>query len=154
MELSHMKAVVQRARDASVTVAGEIVGRIDRGMVVLLGVGREDDERHARMLARKVAALRLFPDDADVPNLSLIDTGYAALVVSQFTLLGDTRKGNRPSYVDAASPETAEKLYEAFVEELRGAIGELRVATGKFRMMMDVAFVNEGPFTLLLESKV
>ncbi len=149
-----MKAVVQRARQASVTVAGDIVGRIDRGMVVLLGVGREDDERHVRMLARKVAALRLFPDADGVPNLSLVDTGYAALVVSQFTLLGDTRKGNRPSYVDAAPPELAERLYRLFVEELRVLLGESRVATGVFRAMMDVEFVNEGPFTLLLESKV
>lgn len=149
-----MKAVVQRARQASVTVAGEIVGRIDRGMVVLLGVGREDDERHARMLARKIAALRLFPDADGVPNLSLVDTGYSALVVSQFTLLGDTRKGNRPSYVDAAPPELAENLYRLVVEELRGLLGDSRVATGVFRAMMDVEFVNEGPFTLLLESKV
>jgi D-tyrosyl-tRNA(Tyr) deacylase len=149
-----MKAVVQRAREASVTVGGEVVGSISRGMVVLLGVGRDDTEAHAAMLARKVAALRLFPDANDVPNLSLIDTGYEALVVSQFTLLGDTRKGNRPSYIDAAPPELAEGLYEKFVAELRGAIGADRVATGRFRQMMDVAFVNEGPFTLLLESKV
>jgi len=149
-----MKAVVQRARAASVTVDGEVVGSIDRGMVVLLGVGRDDTEAHADMLARKVAALRLFPDSNDVPNLSLIDTGFAALVVSQFTLLGDTRKGNRPSYIDAAPPELAEALYERFVAALRASIGAERVATGRFRMMMDVAFVNEGPFTLLLESKV
>jgi D-tyrosyl-tRNA(Tyr) deacylase len=149
-----MKAVIQRARDASVTVDGEIIGRIDRGLVVLLGVGREDNEAHARMLARKVAALRLFPDAADVPNLSLLDTGYSALVVSQFTLLGDTRKGNRPSYIDAAPPELAQALYELFVAALREELGPERVATGKFRAMMDVAFVNEGPFTLLLESKV
>jgi D-tyrosyl-tRNA(Tyr) deacylase len=148
-----MKAVVQRAREASVTVAGTIVGSIDRGMVVLLGVGREDTVAHATMLARKVAALRLFPDGDDVPNLSLIDTGYAALVVSQFTIMGDTRKGNRPSYIDAAPPELAEALYERFVADLRGHIGADRVATGRFRQMMDVAFVNEGPFTLLLESK-
>lgn len=149
-----MRAVVQRARNASVTVDGEITGAIDRGMVVLLGVGPEDDERHAATLARKVAALRLFPDSNDVPNLSLIDTGYSALVVSQFTLMADTRKGNRPSYIGAAPPEQAEQLYERFVEFLRGEIGTERVATGRFRAMMDVAFVNEGPFTLLLESKV
>jgi D-tyrosyl-tRNA(Tyr) deacylase len=149
-----MKAVVQRAREGSVTVEGEVVGRIDRGMVLLLGVGRDDDAAHAAMLARKVAALRLFPDEAGVPNLSLVDTGYEALVISQFTLLGDTRKGNRPSYVGAAPPELAEALYERFVAELRALIGEGRVATGRFRVMMDVAFVNEGPFTLLLESKV
>ncbi|MBS1912457.1 MAG: D-tyrosyl-tRNA(Tyr) deacylase [Bacteroidetes bacterium] len=149
-----MKAVVQRVRDASVTVDGRIVGSIPRGMVVLLGVGRADTEAHADMLARKIAALRLFPDANEIPNLSLIDTGYSALVVSQFTLLGDTRKGNRPSYVDAAAPELAEQLYERFNEALRGIIGSDRVATGRFRTMMDVAFVNEGPFTLLVESKV
>lgn len=149
-----MKAVVQRARGASVTVDGEVVGAIDRGMVVLLGVGHDDDEAHAASLARKVAALRLFPDEKDVPNLSLLDTGLSALVVSQFTLMADTRKGNRPSYVAAAPPEQAERLYEYFVAQLRAAIGADRVATGRFRAMMDVAFVNEGPFTLLLESKV
>ncbi len=149
-----MKAVVQRARDASVSVAGEVVGNIDRGVVVLLGVARDDTEAHADMLARKVAALRLFPDTDGVPNLSLLDTGFGALVVSQFTLLADTRKGNRPGYTDAAPPELAERLYERFAEGLRGHIGAERVATGRFRAMMDVAFVNEGPFTLLLESKV
>ncbi len=123
-------------------------------MVVLLGVGRADTEAHADMLARKIAALRLFPDADEIPNLSLVDTGYSALVVSQFTLLGDTRKGNRPSYADAAPPELAEHLYERFNEALRGIIGSDRVATGRFRMMMDVAFVNEGPFTLLVESRV
>lgn len=148
-----MKAVVQRAREASVTVDGQTVGTIDRGVVVLLGVAVDDDERHAVMLSRKVASLRLFPDGDDVPNLSLIDTGYSALVVSQFTLLGDTRKGNRPSYTAAAPPELAERLYEYFVTRLREEIGGDRVATGKFRAMMDVRFVNEGPFTLLLESK-
>ncbi|MEP7219947.1 MAG: D-aminoacyl-tRNA deacylase [Bacteroidota bacterium] len=149
-----MKAVVQRAGNASVTVGGEVVGAIDRGMVVLLGVARDDDPAHAAMLARKIAGLRLFPDAGDVPNLSLLDTGFSALVVSQFTLLGDTRKGNRPSYINAAPPELAEPLYERFVAELRGLIGADRVATGRFRVMMDVAFVNEGPFTLLLESKI
>ncbi len=149
-----MKAVVQRARGASVTIDGEVVGNIGRGMVVLLGVGREDDRAHAAMLARKIASLRLFPDANDVPNLSLLDTGYAALVVSQFTLMADTRKGNRPSYTGAAAPDLAVPLYEFFVSELRALIGADRVATGRFGAMMDVAFVNEGPFTLLLESRV
>ena len=106
------------------------------------------------MLARKVAALRLFPDEGDVPNLSLVDTGFSALVISQFTLLADTRKGNRPGYSAAAPPELAEPLYELFVSELRAHLGSDRVATGRFGARMDVAFVNEGPFTLLLESKV
>lgn len=149
-----MKAIVQRAREASVIVEGEVVGAIDRGMVVLLGVGREDTDAHASALARKVSALRLFPDAEGVPNHSLLETGYGALVVSQFTLMADTRKGNRPSYTDAAPPEDAERLYERFVSELRSILGPERVATGRFRTMMDVAFVNEGPFTLLLESKV
>lgn len=148
-----VKAVVQRARTASVTVSGEVVGAIERGVVVLLGVGQGDDETHARGLARKVAQLRLFPDDAGVPNVSLVDTGYGALVISQFTLLADTRKGNRPSYTGAAAPEHAERLYELFVAELRTHLGSASVETGRFGAMMDVAFVNEGPFTLLLESK-
>ncbi|HVK40802.1 MAG TPA: D-aminoacyl-tRNA deacylase [Candidatus Kapabacteria bacterium] len=148
-----MKAVVQRARAASVAVDGRTIGAIERGLVVLLGVGHDDDDAHATMLARKVAQLRVFPDEAGVPNLSLIDTGHGALVISQFTLLADTRKGNRPSYVGAAAPELAERLYERFVGELRGHLGDERVATGRFGAMMDVAFVNEGPFTLLLESK-
>lgn len=149
-----MKAVIQRARNATVTVAGEVVGAIPKGMVVLLGVAAADTAPHAAMLAKKVANLRLFPDANDVPNLSLLDTGHGALVISQFTLLADTRKGNRPSYIAAAPPQLANELYERFVEELRGLIGPNNVATGRFREMMDVAFVNEGPFTLLLESKV
>jgi D-tyrosyl-tRNA(Tyr) deacylase len=122
-------------------------------MVVLLGVGQSDTGADAVALARRVAALRIFPDEADVPNLSLVDTGHGALVISQFTLLADTRKGNRPSYIDAARPELAVPLYETFVAELRGIIGAGKVATGRFGAMMDVAFVNEGPFTLMLESK-
>lgn len=149
-----MKAVVQRARDASVMVDGNVVGRIDRGMVVLLGVGHDDDEVHAARLARKIAALRVFPDAAGVPNLSLLDTGLGALIISQFTLLADTRKGNRPSYIGAAQPEQAERLYEIFLDVLRRTIGPDNVASGVFGAMMDVAFVNEGPFTLILESRV
>jgi D-tyrosyl-tRNA(Tyr) deacylase len=148
-----VKAVIQRARGASVRVGGDIVGSIERGLVVLLGVGHDDDETHAEMLARKVAQLRIFPDDAGVPNLSLIDTGFGALVVSQFTLLADTRRGNRPSYVGAAAPEIAERLYERFVAELGARLGAERVSTGRFGATMDVALVNEGPFTLILESK-
>jgi D-tyrosyl-tRNA(Tyr) deacylase len=148
-----LKVLVQRARDASVTVDGQVIGAIAKGMVVLLGVGQSDTGADAVALARRVAALRIFPDEADVPNLSLVDTGHGALVISQFTLLADTRKGNRPSYIDAARPELAVPLYETFVAELRGIIGAGKVATGRFGAMMDVAFVNEGPFTLMLESK-
>lgn len=149
-----MKALIQRAREASVVVAGETVGAVDRGMLVLLGVGPDDDEAHAEMLAGKVARLRIFPDDQGVSNLSLLDTGGEALVVSQFTLMADTRKGNRPSYVGAAGPELAESLYERFVDVLRGHLGAGKVATGRFGAMMAVTFTNEGPFTVMLESKV
>ncbi|MCB0710703.1 MAG: D-tyrosyl-tRNA(Tyr) deacylase [Ignavibacteriae bacterium] len=149
-----MKAVIQRARQASVTVDGEITGKIDRGMLILLGVGHDDNEAHAEMLAGKIARLRIFPDERDVPNLSLLNTGFEALVVSQFTLMADTRKGNRPGFAGAAPPEQAEQLYNAFVQFLREQIGEGSVATGRFAAMMDVAFVNEGPYTVLLESKI
>lgn len=149
-----MKAVVQRAREASVTVEGRLVGNIRRGMVVLLGVGHEDNEAHAEQLAGKIARLRIFPDENDIPNRSLLDTGLEVLVVSQFTLMADTRKGNRPSYVDAAAPEPAARLYEHFVRTLQNLIGTEKVSTGRFAAMMDVAFVNEGPYTLILESKV
>ena len=106
------------------------------------------------MLAGKIARLRIFPDERDVPNLSLLNTGFEALVVSQFTLMADTRKGNRPGFAGAAPPEQAEQLYNAFVQFLREQIGEGSVATGRFAAMMDVAFVNEGPYTVLLESKI
>ncbi|MGE3801699.1 MAG: D-aminoacyl-tRNA deacylase [Candidatus Kapaibacterium sp.] len=149
-----MKAVIQRARKASVTVDGEITGKIDRGMLILLGVGHDDNEAHAEMLAGKIARLRIFPDEREVPNLSLLDTGFEALVVSQFTLMADTRKGNRPGFAGAAPPEQAEQLYNAFVQFLREQIGKGSVATGRFAAMMDVAFVNEGPYTVLLESKI
>ncbi|MBC8144284.1 MAG: D-tyrosyl-tRNA(Tyr) deacylase [bacterium] len=148
-----MKAVVQRVRNASVTVNGDIVGAIERGALILLGVAADDSTEQAKMLARKIAHLRFFPDDAGVPNLSLVDTGFGSLVVSQFTLLGDARRGNRPSYVAAAPPELAERLYLEFVESLRSHVAG-PVATGRFRAMMDVASVNEGPFTLLVESKI
>ena len=149
-----MKAVVQRARKGSVTVGKEVVGKIDRGMVIFLGVGHDDDEAHAEMLAGKIARLRIFPDQRDVPNLSLIDTGFEALVVSQFTLMADTRKGNRPGFSGAAPPEQAERLYECF-DRLHGEqIGNDQVSTGRFAAMMDVAFVNEGPYTLILESRI
>lgn len=147
-----MRVVVQRARDASVTVDGDVVGRIERGMIILLGVGHEDSEAGAEVLAGKIARLRIFPDERGVPNLSLLDTGLEAMVVSQFTLMADTRKGNRPSYVAAASPELAERLYEHFVGALREHLGGHKVATGRFAAMMDVLFVNEGPYTLILES--
>ena len=154
-----MIAVVQRAREASVVVDGAVVGAIDAGMVILLGVARDDTSAHAAVLARKAAALRIFPDAAGVPNVSLVDAGLAALVVSQFTLLADLRKGNRPGYGEAAPPEQAERLYEEFVVLLRAQLDPTgsdpaRVATGRFGAMMDVALVNDGPFTLVLDSRL
>ena len=149
-----MKAVIQRSGPAAVEVEREITGSIEEGMVILLGVGHEDDGAHAEALAGKVARIRIFPDEKDIPNRSLIDTGLEALVISQFTLMADTRKGNRPGYSDAAPPDQARALYEHFVEALKDILGTDKVATGRFGAMMDVSLVNRGPYTLLLESKV
>ena len=146
-----MRAVVQRVSQASVSVDGTLVGRIGRGLLVLLGVGVGDAEKDADFLAEKVLNLRVFPDDAGQMNRSVLDVRGGLLVVSQFTLYGDARKGRRPSYVDAAPPEEANRLYEHFVARVRAA--GLEVATGVFRAMMDVALVNEGPVTLLLDSR-
>ncbi len=144
-----MRALVQRVSRADVTVAGETVGAIAAGLVVLVGVTHGDDAAAADRLAAKVAYLRVFADAAGAMNTSLLETGGDALVVSQFTLYGDTRKGRRPSWVDAARPEHAEPLVEAFVTALRG-LG-VPVATGRFRADMQVALVNDGPVTLLIE---
>lgn len=146
-----MRAVVQRVKEASVTVAGEVVGRIGPGLVVLLGVGVGDADLDAGAMAEKVANLRIFADEKGQMNRSLLDVAGELLVVSQFTLLGDARRGRRPSYIEAAPPEEANRLYERFVAESRG-LG-LRVETGVFRADMDVAIVNEGPVTILLDSK-
>lgn len=145
-----VKSVLQRVSEAKVTVAGEVVGEIGPGLMVLLGVGHGDGAEQVRWLAEKLVGLRVFEDDAGKMNLSLADTGGAMLVVSQFTLWGDARKGRRPSFVDAAPPETAERLYEDFV----AAVQELgvEVATGKFRHHMEVALVNDGPVTLMVET--
>jgi D-tyrosyl-tRNA(Tyr) deacylase len=137
--------------EAAVRVEGEEVGRIGGGVAVLLGVGRDDRERDADYLADKVLNLRIFPDDAGQMNRSVVDVSGGLLVVSQFTLLGDVRKGRRPSYGGAAPPELAQRLYERFVERLRPS--GLEVATGLFRAMMDVALVNQGPVTILLDSR-
>jgi len=146
-----VRAVVQRASQASVRVHGELKGEIGPGLVVLLGVEVGDDEPDVRALADKVLNLRVFPDEAGHMNRSVLETGGALLVVSQFTLLGDVRKGRRPSFVDAARPEDADRLYLQFVERLRGS--GLAVATGVFRAEMDVALVNQGPVTILLDSR-
>jgi len=146
-----MRAVVQRATRASVTVNGEIVGEIGNGLVVLLGIARDDTEKDASYLIEKIAALRIFDDEAGVMNVSVRDVSGAVLIVSQFTLYGDVRRGLRPSWIDAAAPEVAEPLYDFFVGQARRLIE--RVATGSFRAMMQVELVNDGPVTILLDSR-
>ncbi len=146
-----MRAVLQRVTRASVRVEGETIGEVGRGLLVFLGVGRDDTEDDIRYLVEKIVALRIFNDDAGQMNLSLADIEGALLVVSQFTLYGDVRRGRRPSWSEAAEPERAEELYELFVSEARGRVR--RVATGGFRKMMEVELVNDGPVTILLDSK-
>ena len=145
-----MRACVQRSGEASVTVGGKSVGQIDRGVVVLLGVAQDDTEADARFMADKIVDLRVFEDDEGKMNRSLVDVGGAMLVVSQFTLLGDCRKGRRPSFAHAARPDRAKELYRHFVGLLRG-LG-LQVATGEFQEMMDVHLTNDGPVNLLIDS--
>lgn len=146
-----MRAVVQRVTRARVTVDARIVGEIRAGVLVLLGVGRVDNPEAASYLAEKIANLRIFSDDAGKMNRSLLDTGGSALVVSQFTLYGDTRGGRRPSYVQAAPPEEANRLYEEFVRSLR-SLG-VPVETGVFQAQMEVELANDGPVTILLDSE-
>ena len=145
-----MRAVVQRVSRAEVRVDGKATGAVGRGLAVLLGVAREDGDEDARILADKVAALRIFEDAAGKMNLALAEVGGGVLVVSQFTLLGDLRKGNRPSFTAAAPPERANALYERFCALLREK--GLTVATGVFRAHMDVELVNDGPVTVMLDS--
>ena len=145
-----MRAVIQRVSRASVSVDGSVVGQIGTGFVVLLGVAEEDDQQDVIQLATRVAGLRVFEDDDGRMNLALSDVGGGVLVVSQFTLMGDCRKGRRPSFVAAAGPEKANALYESFVAELKGQ--GIAVETGKFRAHMEVELVNDGPVTLLLDS--
>ncbi|HEV3416378.1 MAG TPA: D-aminoacyl-tRNA deacylase [Pirellulales bacterium] len=146
-----MRACVQRVSEARVTVAGEIVGEIGGGLLVLLGVAADDLSDDVQLMAEKITELRIFPDDAGKMNRSLVESGGAMLVVSQFTLLGDCRKGRRPSFIAAADPELGERLYQEFVAAV--AAKGTRVATGRFRQHMEVALVNDGPVTLLLDSK-
>ena len=146
-----MRAVVQRVAQAAVTVEGRTAGAIEAGLLVLLGVARGDTEKDAEDLAEKVAHLRVFPDDEGRMNRSVMDAGGGVLAVPQFTLLGDCRKGRRPSYVEAAPPEEADRLFRFFVERVRAA--GLPVAEGVFRASMDVSLVNRGPVTLLLDSR-
>ncbi len=145
-----MRAVVQRVHNASVTVDGQVVGRCGRGLLVLLAVTHDDGEQQARWLARKLAGLRIFPDDADQMNHSAVDIGGQALVVSQFTLYGNCRKGRRPSFVHSARPEHAEPLYERFCELL--AEEGLPVERGIFAADMQVSLMNDGPVTLVVDS--
>lgn len=144
-----MRACIQRVRSASVTVAGEICGHIDRGMLVLLGVAINDTEADARWLAKKIAGLRIFEDAGQKMNLSLADVAGSMLIVSQFTLLGDCRRGRRPDFLAAAPPELAERLYQIFVEAV--AEENIPVATGRFRQDMQVELINDGPVTLIVE---
>lgn len=146
-----MRAVVQRVKESKVEVKGRIVGSIGPGLLIFLGVGEDDSEKDCDYLAEKIANLRIFPDEAGLMNLSLLDTGGAALVVSQFTLWGDCRKGRRPSFVRAARPEAADRLYNHFTVLLKQR--GLHVATGRFREMMDVYLLNDGPVTLILDSR-
>lgn len=146
-----MRAVVQRVTRARVSIDGQVAGEIGAGLLILLGVGRLDNPESAGYLAEKIANLRIFSDSAGKMNLSLLDNGGSVLVVSQFTLYGDTRGGRRPSYIEAASPEEANRLYEEFVRSMR-ALG-LAVETGVFQAHMQVELVNDGPVTILLDSE-
>jgi D-tyrosyl-tRNA(Tyr) deacylase len=146
-----MRAVIQRVSRASVTVAGEVVGAIEKGFLVLLGVAQDDTQDDVVYLAQKVVGLRVFEDADGKMNLGLADVAGRVLVVSQFTLLGDCRKGRRPSFVHAAPPEKADELYRSFVAEVRGQ--GIVVETGRFQQHMDVELINDGPVTLLLDSR-
>lgn len=149
-----MRALIQRVRRCSVSIDGSPHSAIRAGILVLLGVRQSDTEADAAYLAGRCALLRIFDDEEGKMNLSVKDVGGEAMVVSQFTLYGDTRKGNRPSYTDAAPPAVAEPLYESFVRLLKAELGDSKVASGVFRAMMDVDLVNDGPVTVIVESKI
>jgi D-aminoacyl-tRNA deacylase len=146
----HMRAVVQRVKESSVSVANQVISRIGPGLMVLLGVSESDTVDHAAYLADNIVHLRIFEDETGKMNRSVVEVHGEMLVVSQFTLLGDCRKGRRPSFIQAAAPEKAEQLYEEFINHVREK--GVQVQTGKFRAMMEVALVNNGPVTLILES--
>jgi D-aminoacyl-tRNA deacylase len=147
-----MRAVIQRVTESSVTVEDEVVGRIDQGLMVLLGVAASDTEKDADYLCNKIVNLRIFEDENGKLNRSLLDIRGQMLVVSQFTLLADCRKGRRPSFINAAPPEMADALYRYFVNRVQQ--NGVTVETGRFRAMMQVALVNDGPVTIILESPV
>jgi D-tyrosyl-tRNA(Tyr) deacylase len=146
-----MRAIVQRVTEARVEVEGLVSGQINHGLLILLGVARDDVEKDADYLADKIANLRIFDDDQGKMNLSLLDVPGELLVVSQFTLYGDVRRGRRPSYTDAAGPEKASRLYEYFVNEVR-KLG-VKTETGVFQATMKVSLINDGPVTILLDSR-
>lgn len=146
-----MRAVLQRVTEAHVDVAGELVGEIGVGLLVLLGVARDDTTTDSAYLCEKIINLRIFDDGEGKMNLSLLDIGAEMLVVSQFTLFGDTRRGRRPSYSDAAGPEKANELYKYFVDHVRSVA--VKVETGVFQAMMKVSLINDGPVTILLDSR-
>lgn len=148
-----MRAVVQRVKASSVTIKGSEHSSIRKGMLILLGIKQEDNEHGAACLAEKCAALRIFDDAQGKMNLSVRDIGGEVLIVSQFTLYGDTQRGNRPSFSEAARPELAESLYDQFVLEMEKLLGSPKVKSGVFRAMMDVSLTNDGPVTLIVESK-
>ncbi|MNI05641.1 D-tyrosyl-tRNA(Tyr) deacylase [compost metagenome] len=146
-----MRVVIQRSKEAQVTVDGNITGRIEQGLVLLVGVTQDDTEKDAKYLAEKVAGLRIFEDETGKMNLSVVEVKGQILSISQFTLYGDCSKGRRPNFMSAARPELAKPLYEAFNENLRKL--DLQVETGIFGEMMDVSFTNWGPVTLIIDSK-
>jgi D-aminoacyl-tRNA deacylase len=148
-----MIALVQRVLEASVVADSQLVNIINSGLLILLGVNTGDSENEAKYLAGKTANLRIFGDENQKMNLSLLDTGYEILVVSQFTLHADTRHGNRPSFTDAAEPEKAENLYKSYIEECGKLMGTNKVKEGKFGAMMKVKLINDGPVTIILKSK-
>lgn len=145
-----MKALIQRVTRGAVSVEGQVAGAVGRGYVVLLGVRSGDNEAAARYLAERTAGLRVFPDEQGRMNLSVMDVGGGVLVISQFTLYADTRKGNRPGFTEAASPDEAMRLYGVYVDHLRRLLGQDKVATGVFRASMQVELVNDGPVTIEL----
>lgn len=146
-----MKAVVQRVKEAHVTVDGEIIGKINHGFVLLLGITHDDTEKDIDVIINKLIHLRIFEDEANKMNLSLLDVAGSVLSVSQFTLYGDIRKGRRPSFTGARNPEEARQLYDLFNEKLRAQ--NVNVETGSFGAMMEVSLVNDGPVTIIIETK-
>lgn len=146
-----MRAVIQRVKSSEVAVQNEKIAAIDSGLLILLGIGREDDETDIDYLINKIINLRIFEDAEGKMNLSALNLNKSIMVVSQFTLYGDCKKGRRPSFFNAAPPDRAEQLYDTFVEEIRKQ--NLVVATGKFQAMMDISLVNDGPVTLLIDSE-